>query len=1583
MKIQVHPGVNLRAQLAEQLDLALTLLDQGTARDLLRRLKQLVKAFKEHASPSLVEGLTPRELADLLIHFLHIIETRPERGEAKILPSGIAGQMLLLVCAPDVPFLFDSIQTFLKRREVRFRVFAHPVLHTRVGVKGRRLSSVRSHNAQADSFILIALKGVLEKQLGPLLVRVQEQLYAMQLLEEDRVVMEKQVAHLTSIASKQQFNHFWKWLHDGNFLPVSYRAIEVRRDAQGQVWICQEPGSALGMSNHWRELACCEDREAVDTNVRFGEQLLRSGPVVVAHTERPSPFHWDEKLFYIGLREPGANSWCEHAFLGVFTRQGSLQQSSDVPALRRRIASALHDLSIRTDSHDYRKTFELLDSFPKIELFFMGQAELQQVARSFTILYRYETVRVVAVPSLAVEGLTLVVMMPRDFHSRDSLNRMEKYLRRCCQSDSVKVRVMQILSDYVTLHVSLAPPRKEVRLDLSRLQRGLSRIGQPWHSKLRQLLEKDYGLSEGGKMWRRYQTAFCREYLTLVHPRFALRDLKAIEQLLTDGQEHFALWGPFAALKGLCRLQFYSLQATYLNELMPILENFGLAVVEEMDFEVAAEGRVVFIKSFSVRRYNEKTEPLGQALRELLIEALQAVRLQLVANDPLHSLLLSCGLSWRQIDVFRCYIHYYIQLGGPYGQARLVAALVDNPQVVLLLNRYFTARFSNGANIEAGLEKKELLLPPLRQELTLALKEVKDINQDRILRSLFNLIDATVRTNFFRTDADEHPLAIKLDTLGILDLDHPRSRFEIYVHSATMEGIHLRGGKIARGGIRWSERLDLRNEVLDLMKTQMTKNALIVPTGSKGGFRVKTPFLDRGEGAALAEKAYRDFMTALLDITDNRIGGEVVHPPRVMIYDGDDPYLVVAADKGTSHLPDTANAIAEHYRYWLGDAFASGGSHGYDHKKLGITARGAWVSVQRHFREMGVDTQLQPITVIGIGDMSGDVFGNGMLRSQQIRLLAAFNHRHIFIDPAPDTGRSFAERQRLYNLRLGWDEYNPSLISPGGGVFSRDAKDIPLSDEVRIWLGVSNASTDGPGLIRLLLTAPADLLWNGGIGTYIKSGSETHQQVSDRVNDGVRVDAQQLQVPVVGEGGNLGFTQQARIDYALAGGRINTDGIDNAGGVACSDHEVNIKILLLQLQEQGVLGCRDERDKLLEDLTDAVSDAVLAACYGQSLCLSLDQQRCEEDPAPFMALIEHLVNSGLLNRQSESLPTTEKLQTRGFKSLTRPELSVILAYTKMYLVQKLLNSSLPAQPVGQQYLVDYFPQLLQDRYAGLLVNHPLSPEIAATAITNALINQAGCTFFHRLTEETGATTVDLVSVYLAFDLLLEGGSLRRQIAALDNHLPPAEQYGLLHRLESCLEALSRWSLLQAMVILPAEPLLSTLAKDLEIFVTIQKQLLSEATRKEIEREQWRLHDAGISDEHAWRLVLLPRIRYFLPVVSLASKTGLDLESAVRLYTEVFNFLELATLEQRLQQVPVSSPWDRLARRTLLDKFAELGCTLPLAVWNKKNGDLSAFFGAQQSRLTNYRQLLNSIQEGVLPSYNVFTALAGTLEALLH
>ncbi|MEZ4484010.1 MAG: NAD-glutamate dehydrogenase [Syntrophotaleaceae bacterium] len=1215
-----------------------------------------------------------------------------------------------------------------------------------------------------------------------------------------------------------------------------------------------------------------------------------------------------------------------------------MQPSSDVPALRRRIARALHQLDLPTDSHDYRKTFELLDSFPKVELFLMGDVELQQVARSFTILYRYETVRVVAVPSLAVEGLTLVVMMPREFSGRDSLARMESYLRRCCHSETVNVRGMQVLADYVTLHVSLAPPRQAVRLDLSRLQRGLSRIGRPWHSKLRQLVEKAYGLADGAKLWRRYQNSFCREYQTLVHPRFALRDIRGIEEVLSDGEERFALWGPFAAQKGLCRLQFYSKRETYLNELMPVLENFGLAVIEELDFEVSLDEGGIFIKSFSVRPYEELgASPRGE-VRHLLIDALQAVRRRQVVNDPLHSLVLSCGLSWRQIDVFRCYVNYYNQLGGPYEKAQVMAALVENAPIALLLDHYFKARFGNGAAAEAALEKEELLLPPLRQELTKALQKVEDINQDRILRGLFNLIDATVRTNFFRPGTEQHPISIKLDTLGILDLVNPRSRFEIFVHSATMEGIHLRGGKIARGGIRWSERLDLRNEILGLMKTQMTKNALIVPTGSKGGFRIKTAYGNRSEGMALAEGAYRDFMCALLDLTDNHIAGRIAHPPGVVTYDGDDPYLVVAADKGTAHLPDTANAIAEQYRYWLGDAFASGGSHGYDHKKLGITARGAWVCVQGHFLELGIDVQRQPLTVIGIGDMSGDVFGNGMLCSPQIRLLAAFNHRHIFLDPDPDPVCSFAERQRLFNQGLGWGDYDIALISRGGGVFPRDSKDIPLSDEVRAWLGVSHASTDGPGLIRMLLTASADLLWNGGIGTYVKSIAETHQEVNDRVNDGVRVDAQALRVKVVGEGGNLGFTQKARVEYALAGGRINTDGIDNAGGVTCSDHEVNIKILLLRLQEQGALGCCEERDKLLEDLTEAVSTAVLAACYGQSLGLSLEKERCEQDPAPYMALIEQLVNSGLLDREAESLPTLERLRTRPSKTLTRPELSLLMAYAKIHLVQKLLASNLPDQNIGHRFLIDYFPGCCRS----VLVTpcwSTLAREIAATGITNALIDQAGCAFVHRLGEETGSGASQVVSVYLACDTLLQGADLRRQIRSLDN---PARQYSLLHQLEACLEVWCRWALTQGMDIAPEEGQLSALRQELEVYIPLALELLPEADRSALEVRRQSLNEAGFRDSVSRSAVLLPQLHHFLMVVGLARETGQELQLAARLHGEIRTLLDLDSLLRHLLMVPTGSRWDRLARRALLTNSPNLDLPWPMLSGSRLDGDAAVF-----------------------------------------
>ncbi len=1581
MEIAMAKGDNQQAEIEEAFQQALTLLEPAAAKARMRRLRRLASALGRQISPFFVAEQSPHGLAELLDLLLDLVENRTSPAVVRALPGDPQGRSLLLTCTEDVPFLFDAVQTLLKKAELRFEIVAHPLLFSKADVGHRLLTSARSRGASRDSLIVVAVTGFVAEVERQLALELEKLLDDLVRLEADRTALEKRLTALQESAAGTGFGDFWRWLRAGNFRPFACRCLSVRRDSGGGLWVREEAGSALGMPLHQPTLSSSDESPLAELNDLFRENLLRAGPVV-ARSDRPSPVHWAERLFYLGFRQETEDGWREHSFLGVFTPQSLQQIAWDVPALRRRIGRVLKELAIPSDSHDYRKTVHLLNTFPKVELFFMAPAELRQLVRNFTLLYRQESVRLVAVPSLAVAGSTLVVMMPRNFYSADILDRLESYFGRRCRTGAVDVRVMQISGDYVSLHVRLGPPESEVRLNLLHLERGLTRLCLPWPVKLRRLLEKRYGFQQGYELWRRYQKAFSQEYRALVHPRFALRDVGGVEKALAEEGEEFALWGPFGRPGESWRLQFYSLRESSLNEILPVLENLGLSVIEEVDFEASVAARKVFIKSFAVRPETYPEGGLGQR-RLLLIEALGAVRTGRVENDPLNRLLLACGLSWNEIDVFRGYRNYYLQLGPPFSKDRIALALTRNHRAALLLFRYFEARFGGKTGSDDLLEKEEMVLPPLRQELANTLERVGDINEDRILRALFNLIDATVRTNFFFAGERKHPFAFKISSLGVIDMPAPRPLYEIYVHSALMEGIHLRGGRIARGGIRWSDRLDFRSEILGLLKTQVTKNAMIVPTGAKGGFWVTSPAAEVEARAAQVETAYRDFIRGLLDLTDNRRAGRVEHPAGLAVYDDDDPYLVVAADKGTAHLSDAANEVAGEYRFWLDDAFASGGSHGYDHKQLGITARGAWISVQHHFRRMGIDLENRTISVVGIGDMSGDVFGNGLLRSRRVRLLAAFDHRHIFLDPDPDPEVSFRERQRLFSLPgSSWDDYDRDLISPGGGVFARDAKDITLSPEVCAWFGCRSTSTDGPGLIRLILTAEADLLWNGGIGTYVKAADETHQEVDDRANDAVRVDASELRVRVVGEGGNLGFTQRARIEYALAGGRINTDAVDNAGGVVCSDREVNIKILFAHVLEEGLLTSREERDRLLAALTEEVCDVVLDDCRGQNLCLSLDVERCAEQLESFFILGERLANAGLLDPESEHVPPPKTVLARPDRAFTRPELAVMMAWSKIELTQALLESDLPDSEIGREYLSAYFPSSLRRRFAGQLASHPLARQIAATMMTNALVNQAGSAFVSRLWEQTGASSSQVVRTYLAFDRMLEGGNIRRRISGFAGALPAERQYQLLHRLEQGLETLCRWALDQHWEVGTENVQIAALRRDMDAYGAILEQLLSAEECQRCQEEEERLKQEGLGDDPARLLARLHHLPDFMPIVALTEKTGGELSSLARLYREVREVFALAEVRTRLAEVPLRKRWDRMARQSLEGKLAALAFELPLAVWTGNHGDLQGFLDERRTRVQGYLALLERLRESPAGNFHPFTVLAGSLEALL-
>ncbi|GAB6139291.1 hypothetical protein JCM14076_00200 [Methylosoma difficile] len=1086
-----------------------------------------------------------------------------------------------------------------------------------------------------------------------------------------------------------------------------------------------------------------------------------------------------------------------------------------------------------------------------------------------------------------------------------------------------------------------------------------------WQTQLENLANRYLGANSAQALLGYYQALLSPEYQSLLTPRYALQDLLHLQQITTSHCQRVSLIRPCAGINHY-RLHFYSQQERFLDEYIPLLGNLGLRVMDQVQFRVAFGADTLYIKSFTIQAAKGQCAELA-LLRTRLLACIQAVMDSRADNDSLNKLCLLTGMDWQAIDVLRTYRNYFLQLGHRSTPRSVHHALINNACVALGLFNYFDARFNPNPAWQDPMAREEQALFPLRLNILKSLADVADINDDRILRTLFNLIDATMRSNFhYRKNHADYFIAIKINSMGVLEMPSPKPQNEIYVHAAHMEGIHLRAGKIARGGIRWSDRPDdFRTEILGLMQTQTSKNALIIPTGAKGGFVVKK----NGAGVdmdmkAAGKQAYLTLMHGLLDLTDNYHDGKVCKTALSICHDNPDPYLVVAADKGTASFSDIANGVAAEYDFWLHDAFASGGSRGYDHKALGITARGAWECVKRHFRERGKDIQTTPFTVVGIGSMDGDVFGNGMLLSPHIRLLAAFSGQHIFLDPNPaDLSAAFNERQRLFNLPgSSWLDYNRSLISTGGGVYYRADKDIPLSPEVKQWLGLRYPSLDGESLIRHLLTAPVELLWLGGIGTYVKASSEKTEAVGDHANDNVRVDARELRAQVVGEGANLGFTQKARIEYALNGGSINTDAVDNSAGVDTSDHEVNLKILLTGLHKQNRIA---DYQPLFIALTDEVCQQVLGNNIAQSLCLSLEQRRSADRIDTYLEWAERLQSAGFLDKAVESFPSDKEVLARPEQNLTRPEWAVLMAASKMYLTAELQTS---AQALADEcylaYLHNYFPRDIVGQFAGYLAQHPLAGEIKATLISNKLINQAGCGFLNVV----GDDLLAYVGSYLSFDQILQADALRQAIAALDNLLASEQQYQALLVLEARLAEFSHWTLQQGKPLQPNHPTVDTYRQFFGIFADDLQQQPNPAFAA-------RLGDylqKGFPETLAQRLACLEQAQDFPHLVALSQASGAALPVVLRLYQTIDAYLGLSAVATPLANLTCHDTWESQVRADLQASIKHASGKLLQNLLSSPTDDCAAYFetAGKQPQLNHYRQICqqmdNSSNAGLMP-----------------
>ena len=1544
-------------------------------------LKALAEALLVYSHSQVLLKLPAEELLDWLSVFYDFLKEREsDLKTSPFMPKNV-NSSFLLVNTPDVPYLVDSLKIILKDLPCRAMVISHPILS--ITRKKGKLVSIddSSKDIGRESFMLVQFEGVQDFDTRSVEDSIHMVFPAVLSAGRQRGTFEKKLKNLQKITDSQVQKDFVGWLLNGNFICFGYAAIDLSgHKAKGKQVNMLEP--TVG----WLPESLISRPEGgkawLQVSSGLQDLISRKNPLVVEILEQISPIYKQDNLVYFGFRECCQDEMrVEHLFVGLFSQKSVNELSTNVIPLKKKLHEAMTRLHIVPDSYDHRKITEIFNTFPKVEMFFLTDVELDRLIQSFVSLQREQSVKLVVTRSLSLKGVTFLVIMPRDYYSSDSLRRMESYLARFLETEHLSSRVIHFFSDYVSLHFHIVPHDEQLRIDIDALQKVLADLARPWEEKLRLLLQRGPNQGDGLKLWDKYRLAFNAEYKELIHPRFAIRDLRSIENLLSTGEDGFDLWGPFQERYEYYRLQFYSLKESYLNELMPFLENLNLVVIDEVDLNVEVQQQTIYIKSFAIRNNQPKALPLS-SLREKFLEILTKLRHGAVENDYLNRLLVLTGLDWQQLDVFRAYRNYYFQLGNPFTKRRVAYALIDNPQAAILLYRYFEARFQPNPKWEDALQREEEALMPIRMELSQVLDQIEDINEDRILRSLFNLIDSTVRTNFFlRRDDPDYFLSLKISAIGIIDMPFPRPMYETYVHSRTMEGIHLRGGKVARGGIRWSDRPDdFRTEILGLMKTQMTKNTLIVPVGSKGGFIVKTPFSNRQEGAELSRQAYITLMRGLLDLVDNRVAGEVFHPSNLIVYDDQDPYLVVAADKGTAHLPDTANSVSLDYKFWLGDAFASGGSVGYDHKKLGITARGAWECVKRHFRELGKDIQTQDFSAVGIGDMSGDVFGNGMLLSKHTRLFAAFNHMHIFIDPDPDSEKSWDERKRLFDLpRSTWADYNPELISPGGGVWERSSKDIPLSPEIRQWLGVRHTSMEGEELIRRILTSEVELLWNGGIGTYVKSSMEKNADVGDRANDNVRVSASQLRAKVIGEGGNLGLTQLARVEYAFSGGLINTDSIDNSAGVDTSDHEVNLKILFQALKEKGVIKTDRTRNKQLLDVQDEVCDMVLANNYTQSQCISLDLMRCRQNPDTYIDLTDRLVNSGLLDRQGEELPSRKELNARG-QGYLRPELSILLAYSKMQLFQALIESDLPEQESSWVFLKQYFPTKIHQKYATYIKEHPLKREIVATMITNYVIDQAGCSFLNNLTMETGASLIQGVAAYLVFDHVLDGTAIRKHIAAMDNQMSAPRQYEILLDLETALAGLCGQLVQLGLPMHLDHKCIKSYHQKLETYRTHLEQLLPVDEWTLCREKADEIVCEGFPDGIA---LLISSFRYlggFLPAVYISEATDSDLLEVTQVMGKMRLKLKIAQVMDALKEFSPHDRWDRKALEGLQNAFVRKAVELTRLVVAKRE-DVGLFFSSRRQKLDDYLALVDYIKTSPPSSTSPFLVLLRSLEAL--
>ncbi|GAA2576622.1 NAD-glutamate dehydrogenase [Streptomyces roseoviolaceus] len=1549
-------------------------------------LISFLQRYYLHTAPEDLADRDPVDVFGAAVSHYRLAENRPQ-GTANVrvhTPTveengWTCSHSVVEVVTDDMPFLVDSVTNELTRQGRGIHVVIHPQFVVRRDVTGKLIEVLPTpatgagdlpHDAHVESWIHVETDRETDrsdlKQITADLLRVLSD--AREAVEDWNKMREAAIRLAEGLPDEsipgdlpgpqvEEARELLRWLADDHFTFLGYREYQLREDDS----LAAVPGTGLGIlradPHHDAEeshpVSPSFERLPADARAKAREHKL----LVLTKANSRATVHRPSYLDYIGVKKFDAdgNVVGERRFLGLFSSAAYTESVRRVPVIRRKVEDVLERAGFSPNSHDGRDLLQILETYPRDELFQTPVDELRSIVTSVLYLQERRRLRLYLRQDEYGRYYSALVYLPRDRYTTAVRLRIIEILKEELGGISVDFTAWNTESILSRLHFVVRVPQGTELPELSdsdkdRIEARLVEAARSWEDAFAEALNAELGEERAAELLRRYAHAFPEGYKADHNPRAAVADLVHLEQLNAEEGKDFALslYEPVGAAPEERRFKIYRTgDAISLSAVLPVLNRLGVEVVDERPYDLRCPDRsVAWIYDFGLRMphsQNGSGDYLADDARERFQDAFAATWTGKAENDGFNSLVLSAGLTWRQAMVLRAYAKYLRQAASTFSQDYMEDTLRNNVHTTRLLVSLFEARMSPDRQ-RAGHEIVDALL----EEVDAALDQVASLDEDRILRSFLTVIKATLRTNFFQEAAGGKPhdyVSMKFDPQAIPDLPAPRPAFEIWVYSPRVEGVHLRFGKVARGGLRWSDRReDFRTEILGLVKAQMVKNTVIVPVGAKGGFVAKQlpdPSVDRDAWLAEGVASYKTFISALLDITDNMVAGEVVPPADVVRHDEDDTYLVVAADKGTATFSDIANGVAEKYNFWLGDAFASGGSAGYDHKGMGITARGAWESVKRHFRELGVDTQTEDFTVVGIGDMSGDVFGNGMLLSEHIRLVAAFDHRHIFIDPNPDAATSYAERRRLFELpRSSWEDYNKELLSAGGGIFPRTAKAIPVNAHIRQALGIEAKVTKltPADLMKAIFQAPVDLLWNGGIGTYVKSSAESNADVGDKANDAIRVDGKDLRVKVVGEGGNLGLTQLGRIEFALHGGRINTDAIDNSAGVDTSDHEVNIKILLNGLVADGDMTVK-QRNKLLAEMTDEVGHLVLRNNYAQNTAIANALAQSGSMLHAQQRFMKHLVREGHLNRALEFLPADRQIRERlaQGQGLTGPETAVLMAYTKITVAEELLHTSLPDDPYLSTLLHAYFPTELREQFPEHLVSHPLRREITTTVLVNDTVNTGGTTYLHRLREETGASLEEIVRAQTAARAIFRQSPVWDRVEALDNRVEADVQTRIRLHSRRLVERGTRW-------LLNNRPQPLELAETVDFFADRVEQvwgqlpnLLRGADLEWYQKIFDELTGVGVPDELATRVAGFSSAFPTLDIVSVADRMDREPLDVAEVYYDLADRLRITQLMDRIIDLPRADRWQSMARAAIREDLYAAHSALTADVLAVGNG----------------------------------------------